>query len=42
MVHIQLIDIGLQLSYYCHMPNKGTHNPQLQQTEPLAAVEYYA
>ncbi len=20
----------------------GTHNPQLQQTEPLAVVEYYA
>lgn len=24
MVHIQLIDIGLQLSYYCHMPNRET------------------
>lgn len=24
MVHIQLIDIGLQLSYYCHMPNGET------------------
>ena len=24
MIHIQLIDIGLQLSYYRHMPNRET------------------